>query len=160
MNEKKVVKRFKIALILLSGISVLIILILVNAIDSQNKQMSYLQENYEYACMDGTKRVCINEDKNYLEYAESEYAVRIKDDETYVICDTDRKEKAICIDEDLPWTQCNDLNEWAFCRDISEDWTSCSVGKDAICVEDNTRGTIDTYGRFTACEAGEWPVCQ
>ena len=156
MVDKEVIRTFRKPLIWVSIISILIIVLMAlniqslsKSLDSAYDRQSKIYEEYDYKCGEGLKRVCVDEDK---------YAIEIGADETYAICDTDRKERAICVDEDKSWRQC-EIGEWATCLDKDKDWISCDVGKDAKCIKEDIAGTISDTGWINSCPIGESSTC-
>lgn len=152
MTNKQIIKTFRKPLIWVSVISILVIVLMAlqisylnNSIDSCHERQMEIQkdsqENFDYKCGEGLKRACIDEDK---------YAIEIGEDERYIICDTDRKEKAICIDEDKSWAQC-EVGEWARCIGEDTSWTECSVGQTARCIDNDADWTICESGRDAKC---------
>lgn len=134
---------------------VIAILILISY--SLNAQVDNMYDNYVYGCGEGKQSVCIDEGNWYEEYGEDEYVVLIGEDETYVVCDTDRKEYAVCVEEDKQWTQC-DTGEYPRCFDSDSSWTSCEAGKNARCVKEDSEGTISS-GFVSYCGVGESSTC-
>ena len=107
-------KPFKKPLIWVSIAFFIVVLIMGFIIFSQSESLEYyneridkLYESHEYKCDEGLRRICIDEDK---------YSVEIGEDETYAVCDTDRREYAVCLEEDKSWTQCHN-GESATCVD-------------------------------------------
>ena len=158
MTDKEVIKTFKKHFIWVSIISILVIVVMGLIINSQSKQLAYVYENYDYSCSEGTRQVCISENKNYIEYPEGEYAITIKDDETYTICDTDRRERAVCIDEDKSWIQCG-TGEWATCVGENERVMNCEADEDARCIKEDMSGYITSSGYINYCSSGEFGTC-
>ena len=97
---------------------------MIFSIDNLNHRINNYQENYEYSCGEGFTQQCVEEGKRGIEIGE---------DETYQICDTDRKEYAVCVPEDYRLWRICEIGQTAWCIDNNRDWTSCDIGKDAIC---------------------------
>ena len=158
VNEKEVMKTFKKPLIWVSIISILVILLMASYINVLNNQLSNVYDTYEYSCSEGTYRACIENGKNYISYPEGEYAITIKDDETYTVCDTDRKERAICVDEDTYWNPCQE-GTYQVCADKDRDYISCGIGEDARCIKEDNYATISSSGYLRYCDIGESSIC-
>ena len=110
----------------ISIVAIVTIIILSLLLNSATADVKYYQnrisEDYEYKCNEGQKRVCIDEDKRAFEFGE---------DEDYVICDTDRKEVARCIDEDIQGI----VTKYGWI-------TECPVGEEGICIDRDTEKII------------------
>jgi len=149
MGDKRE-KKLKNALSWVIVISVIIILFMVALINSQNQRIKYYSENYDHACSDGTHKACIEDGKRHFAYGE---------DELFTICDTDRKERPICVDEGVYWNPCPEGSN-QFCVKEGESFTSCSDSDYfAKCVKEDAYGILSSSGHISYCDAGELPGC-
>lgn len=133
----------------LLGIAVLVILIMSLNNYSLSGRVTYMQEEMEWACYEGTHKECITDGKMYFEYGE---------DETYAICDTDRKEYGTCLEEGKHWRQC-ETGQWAYCIDEDKSWTTCEIGQQAKCIKEDKYGIISSAGYVYYCDVGETSTC-
>lgn len=140
-------------------VGTVVILLLVLFLLSANSNVKNYRENYEWKCHEGSYRECIEEETERHFCGENEYGICIGEDETYTICDTDRKERAICIDEDEYWNPCDD-DEYQLCVDKNVEYIECTKANEvAKCL----KGNIYSYftGRYIReCNIGEVAMCK
>ena len=139
-------------------ISIVVIVVMGVFIKVGLNDIDYYESNYEYSCDIGEEKRCITAGNHYKEYSDGERVIIIQEDEDYAICDTDRKEKAICVDEDASRAEC-DRDERAICVNDKYDWTECSSGEDAKCIKEDRAATISERGTVSYCNIGEFPTC-
>ena len=122
--EKK--ERLQKNIIVISSIIIFLMILVIVEMNSNIKRyeekLNEMYEDYEYKCNLGKKKVCIDDNK---------YAIPIGEDEDYAVCDTDRKEIAICVDEENFGT----VGIYGYYR-------KCSIGESSTCINLETEKVV------------------